>query len=173
MTVPVEEYLNTAYHPDMEYVDGVLVERSMPTLAHGILQMILGAYLSALWKDFGLIVASDCRVQMVKESRYRIPDILLCTGPAPRTKTLESVPLVVIEIWSPDDRIGRQMARFREYWDLGVREIIIFDPETFDVFRYQPESLTKVDLQHLDMPDGRHIPFPAAELLEQLRSRLE
>jgi Uma2 family endonuclease len=52
MTVPVEEYLNTAYHPDMEYVDGVLVERSMPTLAHGILQMILGAYLSALWKDW-------------------------------------------------------------------------------------------------------------------------
>jgi hypothetical protein len=26
--VPVDEYLNTAYHPHMEYVDGVLVERA-------------------------------------------------------------------------------------------------------------------------------------------------
>jgi hypothetical protein len=57
--------------------------------------------------------------------------------------------------------------------DGGVREIIIFEPETFDVFRYEPESLTKVHLQHLGLPDGRRIPFPAAELLEQLRSRLE
>jgi Uma2 family endonuclease len=92
---------------------------------------------------------------MVKRSRYRVPDVLLCAGPALRTKTLESVPLAVVEIWSPDDRIGQQMARFREYWDLGVREIIIFEPETFDVFRYEPESLTKVDLQHLTLPDGR------------------
>src|ERR671938_276944 len=26
--VPVEDYLRTAYHPDVEYVDGVLVERA-------------------------------------------------------------------------------------------------------------------------------------------------
>jgi hypothetical protein len=65
------------------------------------------------------------------------------------------------------------MARFREYWDLGVREIVIFDPETCDVFRYEPESLAKVDFQHLELPDGHRIPFPTAELLDQLRSQLE
>jgi Uma2 family endonuclease len=99
--------------------------------------------------------------------------VLLCNAPVPRTKTLETVPLVVMEIWSPDDRIGQQMARFREYWEGGVREIVIFEPEAFDVFRYEPESLTKVDLQHLNLPDGRRIPFPAAELLAELRSELE
>jgi hypothetical protein len=36
-----EEYLNSSYWPEMEYFDGVLVERVMPTIAHGLLQMIL------------------------------------------------------------------------------------------------------------------------------------
>jgi Uma2 family endonuclease len=39
--VPVEEYLNSSYHPDMEYVDGVLVESAVPTIPHSVLQMIL------------------------------------------------------------------------------------------------------------------------------------
>src|SRR5438105_3551590 len=33
--VSVDEYLNSSYHPDVEYVDGVLVERGMPTIAAG------------------------------------------------------------------------------------------------------------------------------------------
>jgi Uma2 family endonuclease len=171
--VPVDEYLNTAYHPDMEYVDGVLVERSMPTTSHAALQALLAEYLRKHRKEFGYGVLTECRVQIVRGARYRIPDVLLCTAPVPRTKTLERVPLIVIEIWSPDDRIGQQMARFREYWDVGVREIIVFEPETFDVFRYEPESLTKVDLQHLELPDGRQLPFPTAELLADFRSELE
>ena len=28
-SIPVEEYLRTSYEPDMEYVDGQLVERSV------------------------------------------------------------------------------------------------------------------------------------------------
>jgi hypothetical protein len=33
----VEEYLNTAYEPDMEYVDGVLVEINVRDLQHGLI----------------------------------------------------------------------------------------------------------------------------------------
>jgi hypothetical protein len=39
--VSVEEYLNSSWRPGKEYVDGVLVERSAPTVAHSVLQMIL------------------------------------------------------------------------------------------------------------------------------------
>ena len=35
--VPVDEYLNSSYSPDMEYVDGVLVERNVGTPAHSAL----------------------------------------------------------------------------------------------------------------------------------------
>jgi Uma2 family endonuclease len=171
--VPADEYLNTAFHPDIEYVEGVLVERGAPTTLHALLQALFAEYLRKYRKEFGYGVLTECRVQVVRGSRYRIPDVLVCAAPVPRTKTLETVPFVVIEIWSPDDRIGQQMARCREYWDLGVREIVVFEPETSDVFLYQPESLSKVDLQHLTLPDGRRIPFPAAGMLAEFRSELE
>jgi len=32
--IPVEEYLRTIYHPDMEYVDGQLVERHVGEYYH-------------------------------------------------------------------------------------------------------------------------------------------
>jgi Uma2 family endonuclease len=47
--VPVDEYLSTAYHADKEYIDGVLVERSMPTLFHTLLQGLL-SHISGLSK---------------------------------------------------------------------------------------------------------------------------
>jgi hypothetical protein len=36
-SVPVDVYLNSSYSPDMEYVDGLLAERSMPTYCHALL----------------------------------------------------------------------------------------------------------------------------------------
>ncbi len=46
-------------------------------------------------------------------SRYRIPDVLLCSVPVNATdKVLKSVPLAVIEIWSPEDRMPRQTGAF-------------------------------------------------------------
>src|SRR3954453_9574266 len=90
--VPVDDYLNTSYEHDMEYVDGVLVERGMPTPAHAALQAIIAEYLRRHRKEFAFGVLTECRVEMVKRSRYRIPDVLLCTLPIPRTKTLETLP---------------------------------------------------------------------------------
>jgi Uma2 family endonuclease len=168
-TVPVDDYLNTGYHPDVEYVDGVLVERGMPTPAHGALQLIVGAFLSRYAEEFSFEVLTECRVEIVKRSRYRIPDILLCTSPIPRTKTLETVPLAVIEILSPDDRTSDQLVRFRDYRARGVRDIVVLDPENLTAARYphMEDPVTGIEL-----PDGRTVPFPADELLETLRRKL-
>ena len=45
VTIPVEEYLATSYRPDMEYVDGQLVERHVGEYFHGRLQLLIGALL--------------------------------------------------------------------------------------------------------------------------------
>jgi Uma2 family endonuclease len=170
--VPVDHYLNASYHPDKEYVEGVLVERSMPTPAHGALQLIVGEALRQHRKQFGYGVITGCRVQIVPRSRYRIPDVLVCNLPVPRTKSLESVPLAVIEIWSPDDRIGQQMARFREYWQLGVREIIVLDPDAFVALRYQDGALIEAPIDTLQLPGDLVVPFPVEDLLQELREEL-
>ena len=36
--IPVEEYLSTSYDPDVEYVDGVLVERNVGEWSHSLIQ---------------------------------------------------------------------------------------------------------------------------------------
>jgi hypothetical protein len=46
VSVPVEEYLRTTYHPDREYVDGQLVERNVGGYFHSMLQgLIIGLLL--------------------------------------------------------------------------------------------------------------------------------
>jgi Uma2 family endonuclease len=171
--VSVEEYLNTSYEHDMEFVDGVLLERSMPTPAHARLQMIVGSHINAYCKQFRFSVLTECRVEVVKHSRYRIPDVLVCRLPLPSGKVLDTAPLAVIEIWSPDDKIGQQMARFREYWTLGVRQIVLLDPEDLTTLRYEDGALIEGHLTELRLPDGgARVPFPTAALLEELREDL-
>lgn len=170
--VPVEEYLNTSYEHGVEFVDGVLVERGMPTPQHSALQIIVGAHLFSHRKQFHYAVMSECRVELVKRSRYRIPDVLVCSLPIAPGKVIDTAPLAVVEIWSPDDTIGQQMARFREYWTGGVRQIIVLDPEAFTAFRYHDGALIEGPVQDLELPDGSKIPFSSSSLFEELREEL-
>jgi Uma2 family endonuclease len=136
------------------------------------LQLIVGEHLRKYRKELQYAVMSECRVELVRRSRYRIPDVLVASLPVSNAKVLEGVPLAVIEIWSPDDRIGQQMARFREYWIRGVRQILVLDPEEFVALRYTEGSLNEGPVNSIELPDGRQVPFPSAALLEELREEL-
>jgi Uma2 family endonuclease len=171
--VSVDEYLNSTYEHDLEYVDGVLIERSMPTYSHGFLQGLVFEHLRRYSKEFRYGVSVECRVEMVKRSRYRIPDVLICGLPVPLTKVLETVPFAVVEIWSPDDRLPQQMARFREYWNRGVRQILIFDPEDFSSFHYADGALIEGSIEEIELPTGQKIPFSSTELLNELKADLD
>ena len=72
--IPVEEYLHTSYEPDMEYVNGQLVERNVGEYFHSMLQLLIGAEL--LKRDGrGFRAFTEQRVRISAEPRYRIPDI--------------------------------------------------------------------------------------------------
>jgi Uma2 family endonuclease len=172
--VSVDEYLNTSYHPDAEFVDGVIIPRSMPTYPHSVLQLIIGSYLRKFRDEFHIGVASECRVELVERSLYRIPDLLLCSRPVNLAdKALKSVPLAVVEISSPDDRMHQQMARFKEYWSRGVRQILIFDPEEFSAFRYTNGALIEGPIEEIELPAGKKIPFSSAEIFQTLKADLD
>jgi Uma2 family endonuclease len=170
--VSVDEYLHSSYEHDPEFVDGVLVERGTPTPAHGTLQSIVVEHLRRYRREFRFGVIPECRVEIVSRSRYRVPDVLLSSLPIPAGKVLDTPPLAVIEIWSPDDGLGKQMARFREYWERGVRQIVVLDPEAFTCLRYHNGSLADTPVCELHLPDDRRVPFPAEALLDELREEL-
>ena len=60
--VSVEEYLATSYDPDLEYVDGRLVERNVGEPDHGRLQLLIADALRAFEKLRGVRVFVETRL---------------------------------------------------------------------------------------------------------------
>jgi len=104
-SVPVEVYLRTSYEPDMDYVDGELVERHVGERRHSRLQVLLAVLLSAREAKGGFHVYAEPRVR-VSAGRYRIPDVCVMALPYRSEPVFTEPPHLVIEIVSPDDRPG-------------------------------------------------------------------
>jgi Uma2 family endonuclease len=73
--VPVEEYLRTSYDPDMEFLDGQLVERHVGEYFHSRLQFLIAMALGSRERERQFRVFTEQRVQVGDRPRYRIPDI--------------------------------------------------------------------------------------------------
>lgn len=165
--IPVNDYLNSSYRPDREYVDGRLVERERPTILHSLLQMILIQYLSRYQKAFAFLPLPEARTQIVERARYRIPDILLCPLPLPAGNVITTAPWGVVEILSPDDRMPEQLERFRDYRRIGIPHVILLDPEARLAFRFDDGSLLQTRFTSLELPTGS-LPFDSQALFAQL-----
>jgi Uma2 family endonuclease len=167
--VPASEYLNTAYHPDVEYVDGVLLQRSLPTILHSLLQALLCAHFRKLELTGRFKALREVRTEIVKLSRYRIPDLLLCAMPVPKGRVVDVAPLAVIEILSPSDKMGETLERFREYASIGTRITVQMDPEKSIAHRFDNGSLIETRFTELDLGD-RTVPFDSDALFGQLHA---
>jgi Uma2 family endonuclease len=153
----------------MEFVDGVLVERSMPNEFHSLLQAILLFHFRRFEKEYSLKVLPELRIQVTERARYRIPDILLASVPLKARKVLLDAPLVVIEILSPEDRQQDILDRFADYESIGVQHLIQLDPKQHVARRYQNGSLIRTDFQSLSLPGRPDLPFDSAAIFQQLR----
>lgn len=163
----VDEYLNTSYEHDVDYVDGVLVERGMPTVPHSFLQALLIGWFLPLQSKHGFRVLPEARTQIVARARYRVPDILLCPTPPPKGRIVDVAPLAVFEILSPDDKISETLERFRDYSSIGVQQLILLDPERYVGYRFDNGSLIAGPIQ-----SPGEIPFDSDAIFAQLRAEL-
>src|SRR3954470_19685029 len=97
--VSVEQYLSTAYDPDVEYVDGVLVERNVGDWLHSLIQSNV---LFALRQKYPhLKVVAELR-SSVTSTRYRLPDVCALLT-APNTRYLLDAAFLVVEVLSEAD----------------------------------------------------------------------
>lgn len=170
--VSVDEYLNSSYRPDVEYVDGHLVERSVPTYLHSLLQAILIAHFRQFEQQCRFKVLPELRTEIVERARYRIPDILLCATPTHIQKTMSERPLAVIEVLSPTDTVKQTLDRFRDYAAVGVPHIVQMDPESQVAHRFEDGSLIKTEFESLQLPHAV-IPFDSKRLFVQLRREFD
>lgn len=129
ISVPVEEYLRTSYEPDMEYVDGALVERHVGEHNHSRLQTLLVLLLGPREgpKRFRVLTEQRMRVMGTKH-RYRIPDVCVMALPYRLEPVLTTPPHLAIEIVSPEDETADLLAKVADYLRFGVPHIWIADP---------------------------------------------
>lgn len=123
-------------------------------------------------KKFQIKALADVRTEIIERARYRLPDAMVFTTPAPFTRIMTCVPDIVIEILSPDDRQSEILDRFADYSTLGASHLIHMDPERYVAWRYQAGSLVKTDFQSLSLPGRLDVPFDTEALFEQLRQEI-
>ena len=133
--VSLNEYLNTRYRPDCDYLDGQLLERNVGEWDHARLQMLLSAYLSNRERQWGIFVLLAQRVQ-VKARRFRVPDITVIAGAPPAGPIIAEPPFLLIEILSPSDRLTEMQDRINDYLSFGVRYVWLINPRTRQAYVY-------------------------------------
>jgi Uma2 family endonuclease len=160
--ISVDDYLHTTYHPDCDYVDGVVEERNLGEVDHGLAQLRLGHFFMGLFRQTGLLPITEVRMQ-VSRTRFRIPDVTVTRG-KPDEQILTKPPLLCIEILSPEDRVSRTNARIQEYLNFGVPVVWLVDPAERRVWIYRKNGIEEahgsVNL------DGTDITVPFSEIFD-------
>ena len=168
--ISLEEYLNTTYEPDMEFVDGVLVGRNVGSKYHATLQASLAVFFHQFRRTHCIRVMTEGRLVMdASTGRHRIPDVMVLEEPSTRSRVVTDVPAIVVEIKSPEDRLRELTEKCREYAALGVPNIIVLDPDHRRMYVFGEGALGRVESIVLHLPQsGAEIPFSAEPMFDEM-----
>jgi Uma2 family endonuclease len=118
---------------DVELVDGMVVQRVAARDIHedlqGWLLLIMRSYVSA--KSLGIVRGSRTAVK-ITEHRGRLPDIVFVRKENAHIVQEDGIfgtPDLVVEIWSPGDRLSDMLAKEADYKSIGVLEIWFVDQQ--------------------------------------------
>jgi Uma2 family endonuclease len=118
---------------DVELVDGMVVQRVAARDIHedlqGWLLLIMRGYISA--KGLGIVRGSRTAVK-ITEHRGRLPDIVFVRKENAHIVQEDGIfgtPDLVVEIWSPGDRLSDMLAKEADYKSIGVLEIWFVDQQ--------------------------------------------
>jgi Uma2 family endonuclease len=126
--MPVEDYLHSSFSPDVEYIDGQIEERNMGENDHSAWQKALVVWFEMQAASAGIRVRPELRVQ-VDAHAYLVPDVTLLDRSRPVEPIVTHPPVAVFEILSPGDTLKRSMEKGARYESMGIRTILILDPD--------------------------------------------
>jgi len=109
--------------PAFEYWHGTAVQKSMPTVLHGIVQAIL----LMLLERAGWNTASEVRLKVVSDAEP-VPDVIAIRGKF-KGRYPTAPPALCIEILSPGDTLARTLEKASTYITWGSQCVWIIDPE--------------------------------------------
>ena len=122
--ISLEEYWQTSYRPDCEYIDGEVSERNVGTWLHARTITLLAGWFGAREQAWGCVGAIAVRIP-ISSTRVRVPDLVLFSASQDvQTKP----PFLVVEVLSPNDTDTQQ--RTADYYGTGVENVWTIDPIT-------------------------------------------
>jgi len=153
--VLVEEYLESVYEPECEYLDGDLVPRNIGLLDHSLAQRALLFSLASREKELGILVLPSQTIKL-SPTRYLIPDLVILQGSEPDEQILTAPPLVCIEVLSIEDRTGPVLRKIAAYLDFGVRYVWILDTTARQALVFTAEGMAiagqSLRAEHIEVP---------------------
>jgi Uma2 family endonuclease len=129
LPISVSEYLHTSYQPDCDYVDGTIEERNLGELDHSEVQRAFLRLIDQHRREWRIHTYPELRIQTAP-TRFRVADICIVSVSAPREQIIQTPPVAIIEILSPEDRVSRYSERLEDYRTMGVKNIWVVDPAT-------------------------------------------
>jgi Uma2 family endonuclease len=168
--IPVEEYLNTAYRPDCDYVDGVVLERTVGETPHSRLQKFFLKYFDSHEDEWNIEALPEERVQ-ISDTCFRVPDVLVAAPGDIGARIVRTPPLLCIEILSSGDRLAKVEERLADYASMGVKSMWVIDPWRGMAYSAGPDAKLAA-VSDLLVVEGTPISITVAEIFNELE-RLE
>jgi Uma2 family endonuclease len=148
--------------PASELIDGEVVQKTMPTLYHAVIQRLLSFVFTLYLREHPIGEAGPelrCLFGSRAPNQARLPDFMFVSADRLQgvagDQPLPGAPDLAVEILSPDDRTSKVMRKVRYYLANGVRLVWLIDPAKRTVRVYTEAKLlrTFTDKDTLDGGD--------------------
>jgi Uma2 family endonuclease len=147
-----DEFFDFVHRPEnanrwFELVRGEVIELPPPMKIHGVVccnaSFLLGAFVRQRRK--GYVTSNDSGVILERDpDTVRGPDVAVYEDATSfeelHPKYGDVLPLLAVEVMSPNDKIGRVMSKIADYLNNGVGLVWLIDPETKNVAVYRPNQ---------------------------------
>jgi Uma2 family endonuclease len=153
VSLSIEDYLRTAYKPDVDYVDGEIEERPVGTFDHGTMQAAISGYFWTRRREWKIQPVVEQRIR-VADTRVRIADLAVLRADAPREEVTLTPPMICIEILAPEDRMSRAKIVLADYVAMGVQNVWLIDPLRRAAFTFDAAGLHDADPFKLTVADS-------------------
>jgi Uma2 family endonuclease len=130
-----EQFDNYPFEEDKRYEldEGELIEMTRPAYDHNRVEVLLTSKLFVFFEQnpIGEVLNSENLYALSPNTR-RAPDVAVILGGAKLAgaKVIPIVPDIAIEVLSPSETQRMIFRKLKQYFEAGVKEVWLIDPET-------------------------------------------
>jgi Uma2 family endonuclease len=125
--ISLEQYLQTPFEPDAEYVGGEIQERNMGENEHNTVQREILLWFRLHDKSWRTRTIQEQSTRF-SNGNVRVPDVSVWKRDVPVQPVFDQPQLIAIEVLSPEDRHSRVQEKVEDYCAFQVPNIWVVDP---------------------------------------------